>query len=165
MGGRQATGVVIAGFVLFSVWEGIKHIWLTGLTAAEHHMMSISMELGLALLITVAALRVADQQRRRRAQEQTSQETVVTLLEEDLRPSLRSLLQELREIEKSASQGMNEHVEVLAREAAHRVRELLVLFDGFIPGAEADRPGSAAPTLPQLEAVASYLGRGEDSDL
>jgi ABC-type phosphate transport system auxiliary subunit len=77
MEGRQASYIVSIGFLLLATWEGAKHFWFKGLPAAEQQLMSVSMELGLALIITVVALRVVGRRARREMDRRARYETVV----------------------------------------------------------------------------------------
>jgi signal transduction histidine kinase len=140
---RTTTYLVCAVFVIFAAWQAINHTWLMDLPMAAYHTISLIVEVGLALVITVAALRVVAKHAQEQAQQHTMHDAVLTVLAQELRPPLVSLLAELRAVESHSAEEVGEATRDLLEQASARGGVLLEMIEGLV--AMAEGVGEPAP--------------------
>ncbi|NIR02826.1 MAG: hypothetical protein GTN78_21920, partial [Gemmatimonadales bacterium] len=147
---RKPTVYLICSvFVVFAAWEAINHMWLMDLPMATYHMVSLTVEVSLALVIVLAALRTVTRQAQAEQQQHALRDAVVTILARELRPPLVSLLAELNALESSAASDLGDHTRDLLKQASARGGVLLGMIEGLVAMAGgAEGPAGCAGLSP-----------------
>jgi signal transduction histidine kinase len=89
---------LLAAFVLFAVWEGIKHLVLMEVPMWVQHSAPAFIEMGLALAIVVAALRALGAHQRELDRVRGMRDRLASALANDLRQPLLEVVESLGEL-------------------------------------------------------------------
>ncbi len=129
---RRMTYLIIVLFVVFALWEGAKHVWLMDIPMAAYHLTSLAVEVCLALVIALVALRAVRRQAEQDAQRRVLHDAVVGVLAQDLRPPLVSLLAEVRAVEAGERPSVGGELRKLLGDMAARGGALLDMIEGLV---------------------------------
>jgi signal transduction histidine kinase len=129
---RTAALLLVAAFAAFAIWELIQHVFLMDLPMAAHHMISLTIEFGIVFIIALVAMRLLREARERGERQRALRETVVRTLAQDLRPPLVSLLAQLRMLEQSGPEGVEEHTRELIRQSSSRAGVLVGMIEDLV---------------------------------
>ncbi|NIQ99669.1 MAG: hypothetical protein GTN78_05635, partial [Gemmatimonadales bacterium] len=92
---------ILAAFIVFAVWEGIKHLVLMDVPMWLQHGASAFIEMGLAVAIVVAALRGLAAHQRELDRVRDMRDRLASALANDLRQPLLAVIASLGELEGS----------------------------------------------------------------
>jgi signal transduction histidine kinase len=129
---RTAALLLVVAFAVFAIWELIQHVFLMNLPMATYHIVSLTIEFGIVFIIAVVAMRLLRQAREREEKQQALREAVVRTLAQDLRPPLVSLLAELRLLERSGENSLDEHTRELIRQSSARAGVLVGMIEDLV---------------------------------
>jgi signal transduction histidine kinase len=133
----RQTGYLLAGaFAAFAIWEAVQHLWLMDLPMATYHLVALTAEFGLVVVIALVAMGLVRRQTREDLRQHALRDAVVTTLGRDLRPPLVSLLAELRLLERTPAEGMSAGTRSLAAETAARAGVLVEMVEDLVAMAE-----------------------------
>ena len=167
MGPRRAALLVAGAFLAFAAWEAIQHVWFMDLPMSAYHLLSLTVDLILVLLIALAALGIVRRHAHRDACRQAAQDAITTALTEDLRPHLLPLLTQLRGLPGSQPGWPSEETRRLVEQAEARAAVVLDMIEDLVAmAADVQKPGPrcAAVSLDQLadQAVETLRSAAED---
>jgi len=126
------TYLLVAAFTAFAMWELVQHVFLMDLPKAAYHLISLTIEFGLVLVIALAAMRLVVREADAEAQQHALHNTVVASLAQDVRPPLVSLLAELRMMERAPPEGMGEGTRELLHQATARASVLVGMIEDLV---------------------------------
>ena len=170
MRARRAAYLVLAAFLAFTVWEVAQHVWLMNLPVALYHMLSLTVDLLLVLLIVLTALSVVRRQARGELRRHAVQDAVVAALAQDLRPPLVSFLAQLRALQAAPPAGASEETGDLLKQTEARGAVVLDTIEDLVAMAkEGDEhpPRCAGLSLSQLagQALEAFRTTAEEKDV
>jgi signal transduction histidine kinase len=100
-GPRLYKGILVAACVVFAVWEGIKHLTLMAVPMWVQHGASAFIEMGLALVIVVVALRAVSVHQRELERMRDMRDRLASALANDLRQPLLRVIESLDELQRA----------------------------------------------------------------
>ncbi len=92
---------LLAAFVLFAAWEGLKHLTLMSVPMWVQHGASAFIEMGLALVIVIVALRALGEHQRELGRMRDMRDRLASALANDLRQPLLTVIHSLDELQRS----------------------------------------------------------------
>ena len=98
---RLYKGILVAAFVVFAMWEGITHLALMSVPMWVQHGAAVFVEMGLALVIVVVALRALSAHQQELERMRDMRDRLASALANDLRQPLLTVIQSLDELRRS----------------------------------------------------------------
>jgi signal transduction histidine kinase len=93
--------ILVAAFLAFAVWEGVKHLTLMAVPMIVQHGLSAIIEVGLALVILVLAVRGLAAQQRELDRTREVRDSLASALANDLRQPLLRVIESLEELQRA----------------------------------------------------------------
>jgi signal transduction histidine kinase len=115
--------ILLAAFVVFAVWEGVKHLTLMAVPMWVQHGASAFIEMGLAVVIVVVALRAMSAHQRELERMRDMRDRLASALANDLRQPLLTVIESLDELQRSPE--MPEGTRQAVERAVQRTRPLV----------------------------------------